>query len=204
MRLISFSATKRSDGKYIKNLVKDPSNAITTDGFTLVGELADNEIAGKISETVRQYTDGDVITRESAALLTEGNARPILVSSSSANLEAEGKVVARDGSYCLSAYSERETGGKISKVVVVPSVYIAVSDALISNEYANKDFLFAMFEEIFGASKAPHGCEAVIYSTQGLENLTMGTARLYTALIMLVPTAIIGVGAFVIVRRKNR
>lgn len=201
---ISLSTTKSDNGKNIKNLVMDPSNAITTDGFTLVGELADNETADKISESVRRYTSGDVITRESAALNLEGNAIPILVSSSSATLEAGGKVVSRDGSYCISAYSEREADGVKSRVFVMPSVYIAASDALTSNEYANKDFLFALFEELFGANRAPHGCRAVIYETQNLENLTMGTARLYTALIMLVPAAIIGVGVFVIVRRKNR
>ena len=201
---ISFSTTKNSDGKNVKNLVTDSSNAITADGYTLVGEFADNEISNKIKDNVRQYTNGDVITRESAALVLEGNARPLLVSSSSATLAAGGRIVSSEGRYCISAYSEKDTANGKARIFVIPSIYIAVSDSLISNEYANKDFLFAMFEELFGANKAPHGCEAVIYETQNLENLTMGTARLYTALIMLVPIATTAVGVFIIVRRKNR
>lgn len=200
---ITFSTTK-TDGKNVKNLVTDPSYAITTDGYTLVGEFADNTVANKISNTVRKYTNGNVITRESAALILDGDARPLLVSSSSASLMAGGNAVSNEGGYCISAYSEKQTESGISRVFVIPSIYIAVSDSLISNEYANKDFLFALFEELFGANKAPHGCKAIIYETQNLENLTMGTAKLYTALIMLVPTVIICVGAFVIVRRKNR
>jgi hypothetical protein len=49
----------------------------------------------------------------------------------------------------------------------------------------------------------PYGCNTVYYNTEVLENLTMGKARLYTALIMAVPTALVAVGAVVVTRRKN-
>ena len=88
--------------------------------------------------------------------------------------------------------------------MVVPSIYISVADALITNGYANKEFLFASFEYLFGAKGMPYGCRAVLYDTQTLENLTMGTARLYTAIILAIPTAIAVVGSVIIIRRKNR
>ena len=44
----------------------------------------------------------------------------------------------------------------------------------------------------------------MLYDTATLENLVMGTARIYTAVIMAFPVAIAAVGAVVIIRRKNR
>ena len=106
-----------------------------------------------------------------------------------------------DGSYPIAAYSTTSGGGS---VIVIPSVYASVSSALVTNGYANKEFLFAVFEEICGAEGAPYGCNDILYDTETLENLTMGTARAYTALIIAVPTALAIVGGVLIIRRKNR
>ena len=50
----------------------------------------------------------------------------------------------------------------------------------------------------------PYGCHSVVYDNDILENLTMGEARLYTALLIALPVMLAGVGVFVTVRRKNR
>ena len=50
----------------------------------------------------------------------------------------------------------------------------------------------------------PYGCKPIFYDSQILENLTMGTAGVYTAAVMLIPVAIAVIGTVVIVRRKNR
>ena len=83
-------------------------------------------------------------------------------------------------------------------------IYLAVSDSLVTNGYSNKDFIYSIFDEFYGAENMPYGCNFVVYSSQTLENLTMGAARLYTILVMAIPAAIAIVGAVVIVRRKNR
>ncbi len=199
-RGIKFSVTETESGIKIRNMIKDSRNAITTDGFTLVTEFADNQTANGISDRVSGYSDGRVIVREASALELSGNAKPLLVTSSASVLEAGGATVSREGSYCVAAYSESGN----SKIFVVPSIYIAASDSLITSGYSNKDFLYSVFEDFFGADNMPYGCNAVLYDTQMLENLTMGTAKLYTALIMLVPVAVAAVGAVIIVRRKNR
>ena len=89
-------------------------------------------------------------------------------------------------------------------MIFIPSVYIAAADAIITNGYSNKDFLYSVFDEYFEAGEMPYGCNSVVTATGLLENLTMGTIRIYTALIMAVPAALAVVGAVVIVRRKNR
>ena len=88
--------------------------------------------------------------------------------------------------------------------VPTPTIYFAASDALTATNYSNKDFLYSLFEDFYGAEGMPYGCKPVFYDSQILENLTMGTARVYTAVIMLIPVAIAVVGAVVIIRRKNR
>ncbi len=202
---IALMTSENSSGKKIRNMIKDSNNAITTDGFTLVCNYADGEIAKAISDRVSAHTDGKVIVKEVSALELSGAAKPILQSSSSAVLEAEGRTVSSTGSYTVAAYSEiANASGGASRIFVVPSIYLAVSDALISEGYSNKDFLYSVFDELFGADNLPYGCRPIVYTSSILQNLTMGTAKLYTALIMLVPTAIAVTGAVILTKRKNR
>ena len=196
---ISFSVLASESG-YHRNIVKDSNNAITADGFTLVADYAEGDISSAIEQRVDFFTDGGVIIREASALELSEGAKPLLISSSASVCEADGKTTSTGGKYCVAAYNDIGEG----RVMVVPSIYISVADALITNGYANKEFLFASFEYLFGAKGMPYGCRAVLYDTQTLENLTMGTARLYTAIILAIPTAIAVVGSVIIIRRKNR
>ena len=68
----------------------------------------------------------------------------------------------------------------------------------------NKDFIYSLFDEFFKMGDMPYGCNSVVYDNQILENLTMGTARLYTAALCLVPVIIAAAGIVVVVRRKAR
>ncbi len=198
-------ATTESDGTLSRNIIKDSSSAITTDGFSLVTSYAEGELASAISEKVARYDGGRVIVKYASALTLDGDAKPLLTSSASSVCEANGKTVDTSGNYVVAAYTERAVGdGESAKLFVVPSVYIAASDALVSRGYSNKDFIYALFEELYGCTGLPYGCEPVLYDTSTLENLTMGTAKLYTALIMLVPVVLAGVACFVLIRRKNR
>ena len=95
-------------------------------------------------------------------------------------------------------------GGASAKIFVVPSIYLAVSDALVSRGYSNKDFVYALLEKYFESGTAPYGCNDVIYETDTLENLTMRSARIYTAVIMAIPVALAVVGTVVIVKRRQR
>ena len=201
---IEFSYSTAQNGVRVRNMIKDNRNAITTDGFTLVADYSTDPLAKDIEGRVSEYSTGSVIVREASALSLSKNAKPLLVSSTSSVLEADGKTVSSEGGYCLAAYAERTENGKTSKIFVVPSIYLAVSDSLVTNGYSNKDFIFALFEHYFGAQSLPYGCRSVMFTTDRLENLTMGKAHIYTALIMLVPLSITVVGIVVNVRRKNR
>jgi len=202
---ISFSETEVKDGVYQRNMIKDPSNAITTDGFTLVTDYSSDPIAEAIAKKTESFSDGRVIVRECSALELSGNAKPLLISSGSSVTEAGGATVDESGKYTVAAYCEAVSeDGVSSRIFVIPSIYLSVSDALVSRGYSNKDFVYAVLEELFGSETPPYGCRALLYDTQTLENLTMGTAKTYTALLMLIPAAIAVTGAIILIRRKNR
>ena len=95
-------------------------------------------------------------------------------------------------------------GDKEATLFVLPTAYITATDAFISESYSNKDFLFSVYETLFDANPAPYGCNQILYDTQILENLTMGRAKLYTAITLMIPVVLAEFGAVTIIRRKNR
>ena len=197
---IGFDRT--ADGE--RQIVKDSNNAITTDGFTLVAEYADDEIARAMHEKIEKF-GGRVILRDVASLALSGNAKPLLTASSSAVCQASGATTDTDGAYTIAAYSVQDNGVKgESKLVFVPSVFLTATDAMITNGYSNKDFLYSLFDVFYEHGTVPYGCRSILYDNSMLENLTMGTARIYTALMLAVPAVLAVVGCVLVVRRKNR
>ncbi len=192
-------APMREEGSSATSIVKDVSAGITADGFTLVTEIANEAVANAVSAHDNR---GVLISRVGALTLDESlGAKPLLQASASSVTEASGATVDRAGSYAVAAYCERGEGA----LVVVPSIYLTASDAIVTNAYSNRNFLYALFSELYGSDYAmPYGCRIMTFETAMLENLQMGTARLYTAVLLLIPAVLAGVGTVVLVRRKNR
>ena len=156
-------------------------------------------------EKLALYTDSNVIVKDVSSLKLSGAATEVFVTSGSSSVYTGADVVDNGGNYCVGAMSvaDAENGGK-STIFVMPSIYLTANDATVATGYANRDFLYVMLEDAFGASSVPHGCNVVYASTNMLENLTMGTARTITALLLSIPAVIAVIGAVVVVRRKNR
>lgn len=203
-RGIALSETE-IDGKIYRDIVKDNFNAITTNGYTIVADHASGELATTIAENMDKYSDNDVIIREAGALTLSNGAQALLTSSSSAVCENGGVTTRTDGSFPVVAYNELAAqDGKTSYVFVASSIYLTVADAIVTNGYSNKDFIYSVFDFLFDADGLPYGCHSVMYDTQTLENLTMSRANLYTAIVIAVPVALAAVGAVIIIKRKNR
>ena len=203
-------ASVESDGVTMREVVKESSNAITTDGYTFVATHADNTLSNEILSKVQMHGQDKVLLSNVNRLKLTPNAsanldvQPILVSGSTAVTYAGGSVVDREGNYPVAAYSSKTNGDKSSVLFVIPTAYITATDAFVSEGYSNKDFLYATFEVLFDANPAPYGCNQILYDTQILENFTMGRARAYTAIILAIPAALALTGLIIIVRRKNR
>ena len=197
-------ATTERDGVTYRNIIKDPDNAITTDGFTVRADIADGETASRIFSRYSETGSGDVIVSSTAALTLTGGAVPVLVTTRSAETVAGGVTVSREGNYTVAAMSATETEGGTSNLFVTPSIYLTASDALISSGYSNKDFTYSLLAEFSGNDNMPYGIKSVLYNKSTLQNLTMSTARAYTAAILAVPALLALIGVVVTVRRKNR
>ncbi len=193
------------DDGTLTDIVRDPVNAITTDGFTIVADVAEGSaLADSISANIDKYSDNRVILRFAAALDLSDSAKPLLISSGSAVCETADTVTRDEGNFAVAAYSEpKVSGGKSAKIFVVPSIYLTVADALVTNGYSNKDFLFSLFEEFYGTYTPPYGCNTVLYDTETLENLSMSEAYAYTAVVAAVPAILAIVGVVIIIKRKN-
>lgn len=188
-----------------KNIVRDSEQGVTHDYFTLIATPAEGELGNTVNETIGKYGSNKVLLKECAALKLSGGAVPVLVSSPSSELYSGGKRTDSAGSYAMAAVSVKanENGTK-SKLFVVPSVYLTTTDTVIMTNYANRDFVYSVFDKVFDTGAVPYGCNIVHQASGALENLTMGTARIYAAIIFTVPAVIAIFGAVVIIRRKNR
>ena len=194
------------DGRFSREFIKDNVNGITTDGFTFVATATDdNMVSNNIGAAMKKYGSGKVIMKNVARLELSGNAQALLVSSADSVTELAGEVVNREGSYPVAAYTSIDNEYyPDARIVVVPTVYLTVSDALVNEGYSNKDFLYITLNNIFGASCAPYGTNAVYYNQNLLEGVTARSKRVYTWILMLIPAAI-AVSGFVIMRkRRNR
>lgn len=197
---------EEKDGKLIRNIVKDSDNAITTDNFTLVANIEETAYGNEISKILEKYDSGKVILRECAALELSLGAEAIFTTSPASSTYAGGEKTSSLGNYCVGAVAKTKSSdnSKEGNIFVIPTVYLTANDALTTSGYANRDFLYAMFDYVFDAESLPYGCAPVYLNSQTLENLTMKTARLYTFFILLIPVIIAAVGAVVVIKRKHR
>ncbi len=202
---IEISTTVTEGGVTLSNIVRDTENAITTDGYTVIAGFSEHDMVGKIKENVTANGTGNVLVREAAALNLSGNAYPVLVASPSSVCEVGGSVTDSEGGYCVAAASYINTdNGGVGTLFAVSSAYLTSDDVIVSAGYSNKDFVYAVADEIFASDTPPYGCSGIIYDTEMLEGLTMGTARVYTVIASIIPAAIAIVGAIIIIRRRNR
>ena len=202
---ISVSYSENADGDRAANIVRDIAASIVPSGYTIAADFPENPAGLWIADTVKRYSDGRVILGDVTALELSGSAQPLLVSTSGAELFAHGAVTDNAGGYALAAYST-VTGkdGTVGRIVVIPTAQMATTAALVTNGYANKDFLYSIFEYLYKVELLPYGSSIISFDTTLLEGLTMGTANVYTALLLAIPVAVAAVGAVILIRRKNR
>ncbi len=191
-------------------MVKDLNNSISIagfTGFTLVAEYADSELSGTISDKLNKYGESIVVNDTGAVECNETlGAKPLLVSSPSSGLDAGGEDMGEAGPHAVVAYSSRaaENDNPSAKMVFIPSIYMTASDVMVSNSYANKDFLYAIYDGFYGAEDVPFGIDCVAMQEERLEDITFGTSMLYTSMLMAIPAVIAVIGTATILRRKNR
>ena len=202
---ISLSYAENEEGERALNIVRDTAETVALSGYTIVAGYANTDDGSWLSENVSKYSDGKVVISDVAALVLSGEAKPVLVSSSASQLFAHGVATDNKGGYTVAASAEVVgENGEVGTVFVVPSTYLATTASLVTNGYANKDFVYSLLERFYGCSQLPYGASIISFRTPMLEGLTMKTANIYTAIIMAIPVAVAVACAVVLTRRKNR
>lgn len=188
------------------HIVRDDEMSVPGNLYSIITKHSDGQMATEISNKVKAYNNGNVILRYAGALNLDKGAEPLLEASESARLMKGTDVVDESGSYAVAAYNKLtlDGGTQPATVFVNSSIYLTVTSALVTNGYSNRDFVYAVFENLYGAGAMPYGCTSDLYDNQTLENLTSGAARIYTILALAVPVSLAALGAFVVIRRKNR
>ena len=192
-----------------QDVIRDPQNSITTDGYTLVTEFAPSAFGGAITARLGAFGTSRAIVREASVLSllsVDGyTVEPILLSSAASQSYRNGVMTSGDGSFPVLAVSKKALdGGKTETVFLSSSVYFLANDVMNSAIYANRDVVLASIEKASG-NPTPVGCDVLSIEQSRLEDLTMGEARLYTLLVAVVaPLVVSAVGIFIIVRRKIR
>ena len=191
-------------------VVRDPSGAVTPDGYTMMLSYADSAAGTEIADRVGAFNDSRVIISTAAPIVLSDAAgvttQALLVSSPSAGAYSDGnRLPGEEGPFALAAMGQKTTAdGKTGTVFLSSSVYLTATDALRTDQYANSDFLYALFESQTG-TPVPLGCTLVMFDTSLLEGLTMGTAHLYAVLLIaVIPGAVLVIGAAVHLRRRYR
>ena len=190
------------DGRTVRQTIQDLTNGLPTDSFALVTEFGADARSQQMMEILG---DKRVILRDVSPLKLSGKALPVLLTSEDSKCYANGKVVDESGSYAVAAYSESVSQtGKTSEIFFIPSIYLTATDAMVTNGYGNKDFVYSIFDVLYGAEDMPYGTNSIVYDDTVLENLTMGTAKAITAVLLVIPVVVAATGAVVLIRRKNR
>ena len=199
-----FGIAFKTNGDGERLMVKDINQGIGVDGFSGFTLVTDSAINSKISKY-----NGEIIISDASALSCDESrgAKVLLQSSPSSSLEAGGVASNESGPFAVAAYSEHENEFNDSaKLFFMPSIYFTANDAMSSesDQYANKNFLYGLFDELYDGGDMPYGTKCVLMQEERLVKLTLGASLTYAAILMAIPVALAVLGTVTIIRRKNR
>lgn len=217
---VSFMHKTANDGIEQSYVVRDMSNSLTVDGYTVLAERAEGGFAASMLEgsdypyafansTCISFSsdftsdgNGNFVKREDGIAKTVA---PLLVSHPSAEAWMGGMAVARADKqpFTLMSISKSEDAeGKVGYLLACASTEFASGEVLGSAVLGNgRAMIRAM--KFMGKDNAP--TELVFKKLTGneIESLTASAANTYAIILATVPTlAIAACGAVVIIRRK--
>ncbi len=188
-----------------QEVIRDLENSITYDGFTLVTEIENGTLAGRLARRIGAYSQSRAIVKEAASLVckeAEGwVAEPILSSSATSETYKNGEKTGEAGRYAVFAASHSTE--EDATVMLTSSVFLLANDVMNSGTYINRDVVLATLEDASGMT-VPVGCKLMPIENNRIEDLTMGTARLYAVLLSVVLPLVIGTAGVVVVLRRKR
>ncbi|MBQ7338462.1 MAG: Gldg family protein [Clostridia bacterium] len=203
--------------RYYNCMVKDDTAALTSDGFTILGEYVTESPAADVTAVLRErdYVPRVVFRDATTLSIPEGYASSgvstyvsgtrtrsdLFVASTSAVAYANGSTVPTDMSTLplLTLTEDSATGGQ---VVVCSSVEFALEDYMQSIVFGNNDMLLCLAEKL-GSVEPLLGLKFKPFTTDEISLITTAQMRNWTLALTITPAVlVIGAATIILVRRK--
>ncbi len=198
--------------------VKDTSQSLSVDGYTLLGNYTANARGNNIAQAAGYspvvFASATVIS-PAAGFAANGDGTyakdgctlsPILTSSESAQAWAGGQAVANasaENPFIMMTLSEKEVVGGTGYILACSSTKFADEDALHSPVYGNANVLLASIETI-GNDRIPTTLTSKPFADSTIDTITVSQKTYITVLLATVPALICcAAGMISLIRRKH-
>lgn len=220
---VKYAHESGTDGAENTYLIKDPSNSLTVDGYTVLSENARSGIGANFFEN-SSYTNAFrnstcIFFAESFKSDGEGNyvfdtgeaqrtVAPLLVSHSGAQAWAGGRAVLRadeTSPFVLMSVTEQKcSNGKTAYLIASASSDLVCEELMQSSVLGNSRAIAEIIRGM-GKSDVPYKLGVKPFSGTEIESLTTLTANTVTVILTVVPAfTVLAIGTVVLIRRRNR
>ncbi len=198
--------------------VKDTSQSLSVDGYTVLGNYTTNSRGASIAQAAG-YSPV-VFSRATCISPAEGfsaagdgtytkngcTLSPILTSGENAEAWAGGKAVANataENPFIMMTLSEKTVSGGTGYILTCTSTTFADEDALNSPVYGNGNVLLASIETI-GNDRIPTTLTSKPFADSTIDTITVAQKTYITVLLATVPALIAAAaGMIILIRRKH-
>ena len=208
---VSFAHDTGAEGIEECFAIRDTAHALTTDGYTLVGDIPASGRGGRIMADLNgtlRVSNATAITISAGFAAQNGDftkgsrtLTPLLRSHAGAEAWAGGRPVDRtaEGYNLVTLTSDASTN---ASVLVCSSTDFATESTLQSGVYDNGPFLLTAMEAM-GKEEVPVSLKPQPFSDDTIHILTTANARNITIALVAVPVLVVtAAGLIVLIRRK--
>lgn len=198
--------------------VKDTSQSLSVDGYTLLGNYTTNARGTNIAQAAGYNPvvfAGATVISPAAGFGANGDGTyakdgctlsPILTSGENAQAWAGGQAAANasaENPFIMMTLSEKTVAGGTGYILACSSTKFANEDALHSPVYGNANVLMASIETI-GNDRIPTSLTSKPFADSTIDTITVAQKTYITVLLATVPALICCVaGMIVLIRRKH-
>ncbi len=216
---IEYMHSTTEDGIEACRIVRDSANSLTSDGYTVLADYADNKTAASLSLTgALQHSFGKTtymsfsndFSKNGEGYLSPDGKRsmtPLFLARNTAVAWADGRPVARAGEEdftLMSLGEEKLNNGETAYLLASASVDFASGEAMQSAVLGNSRMMTELIKYM-GKENAPTGIVAKPFAQTEIHSLTSRNATVITVILAAVPAVAVSlVGGILLIRRKNR
>ena len=202
------------NGNRFRYMVQNPSQSLTSDGYTIYGDAATEGHAGEVLEGLSRKTvfKNATALRASNGFVNQGDGSykkdnrtlyGLYGSGSGAVAWANGRPVDVNRSMLMTLTEQSNADGGRSYVGVCASVDFASEDFLQSAVYGNTDTMMRLFTTI-GKTNTPEGLTIKPFQSKGISTITTAQMWRWTLILTLIPAVVCtALGITVLVRRRR-